>query len=728
MPVLVPVPLDGPFDYLAGPHGALAPGTLVEVPFGPRSLPGVVWTEPGARPAPRARLKAIGRVLDAPPLPPGLLRLVAHVARETVSPLGSVLKLALSTPAALEPEAPRIGYVLAVDAVDMLARVTPARAKAIAAADAEHPTPASAIARRAGVGAGVVKGLIDNGILRARTLPETPAAIEGDIPDGPPLSPEQRVAADDMIGRVERCEAGTLLLDGVPGAGKTEVYFEAIAAALRAGRQALVLLPEIALSAQWLDRFAARFGTPPALWHSELTALQRRRTWRRVARGQERVVVGARSALFLPFDRLGLIVVDEEHDASFKQADGVTYHARDMALARAAFEGCPAVLATATPALETALCAGVLPARAGDALPTFGYRRLADRHNQAPLPAIGLIDLKAHPPPKGAWLSPPLRQALASSLEQGAQALFFLNRRGFAPLTLCRSCGHRLSCPNCSAWLVEHRLRGRLQCHHCGYGRPAPEHCPSCGGIDSLVACGPGVERVAVEIQELHPAARIGVMASDTPGGPGQARALVRAMQSHELDILIGTQLIAKGHHFPDLALVGVIDGDLGLSGGDLRAGERSFQLLYQVAGRAGREERTGRVLIQTWLPGHPIMQALRRGDRNRFLQAELDERRLAGMPPCGRLAALIIQGPDPAAVVDTARRLARAAPDMDGLRVLGPAPAPLALLRGRHRRRILVKAGHAIDLPSLLRPWLAAVRPGPGVRIAVDVDPYSFL
>ncbi|WGF88207.1 primosomal protein N' [Marinivivus vitaminiproducens] len=728
VPVLVPVPLDGPFDYLASAPGGLPPGTLVEVPFGPRSLPGVVWDERSPRPAAPARLKTIGRVLDAPPMPPALRRLVAHVARETVSPLGSVLKLALSTPSAFEPETPRPGYVLDVDAAAALVRVTPTRRKAIAAADPDRPTAAAEIARRAGVGAGVVKLLIDQGVLRPQALPEAPASLAGTLPDGPVLSPEQRAAADDMIGRVERREAGALLLDGVPGAGKTEVYFEAIAAAVRAGRQALVLLPEIALSAQWLDRFAARFGAPPALWHSELTSMQRRRTWRRIARGHEPVVVGARSALFLPLDRLGLIVVDEEHDASFKQSDGVTYHARDMALARARFEACPAVLATATPALETALAAGLLPAGPRDAAPAFGYRRLSDRHNQAPLPRIDLIDLKSQPPPKGAWLSPPLRQALASALEQGAQALFFLNRRGYAPLTLCRACGHRLACPNCSAWLVEHRLRGRLQCHHCGYGRPVPEHCPACGGVDSLVACGPGVERVAVEIQDLHPGARIGVMASDTPGGPGQARALVRAMQRHELDILIGTQLIAKGHHFPDLALVGVIDGDLGLAGGDLRAGERSFQLLYQVAGRAGREERTGRVLIQTWLPGHPIMQALRRGDRDRFLRAEIDERRSAGMPPCGRLAALVVQGPDPATVLDTARRLARAAPEREGLRVLGPAPAPLALLRGRHRQRLLVKAAHAVDLPLVLGPWLQSVRPGPGVRVAVDVDPYSFL
>ncbi|HSA82827.1 MAG TPA: primosomal protein N', partial [Geminicoccaceae bacterium] len=517
------------------------------------------------------------------------------------------------------------------------------------------------------------------------------------------------------------------LLEGVPGAGKTEVYLEAAAATLAAGRQVLILLPEIALTSQLLERFALRFGRPPAAWHSELGAAARRRTWRRIADGREPIVIGARSALFLPLPELGLIVVDEEHDASFKQEDGVPYHGRDMALARARLEACPAILVSATPSLETAWrvrTSGDLPERNSG----WGHLVLPARHGGAAMPTVGLVDLRRDRPPQGGWLAPSLRAALCATLAAGEQALLFLNRRGFAPLTLCRACGHRLRCPNCSAWLVTHRLRHRLLCHHCGYNRAELDHCPDCGTVGALVACGPGVERLAEEVLALLPAARQAILTSDNPASPGAAAALLKAMREHELDLLIGTQIIAKGHHFPDLTLVGVVDGDLGLSGGDLRAAERQFQLLYQVAGRAGRAERRGRVLIQTHLPEHAVMQALAAGDKERFYAEELAERQDAGMPPFGRLAALIVSGRDLQLVRRFATTLARDAPAEPGLRVLGPAPAPLALLRGRYRQRLLVIAAPDVDLPTALRPWLKGRRLPGSLRLQIDVDPYSFL
>ncbi len=437
-------------------------------------------------------------------------------------------------------------------------------------------------------------------------------------------------------------------------------------------------------------------------------------------------MIGARSALFLPFPDLGLIVVDEEHDSSFKQEDGVPYHGRDMAIARARFAHCPAILVSATPALDTAWRAG----RIGDhdAMPAAAALLLPARHGGAAMPNVGLIDLKRERPERGAWLAPPLCAALSQTLAAGEQSLLFLNRRGFAPLTLCRACGHRLCCPNCSAWLVHHRLRHRLLCHHCGYGRPEPEHCPECGTIDALVACGPGVERLADEVRALLPGARIAIMTSDNPASPSGAADLLRAMHDHEIDLLIGTQIIAKGHHFPDLTLVGVVDGDLGLSGGDLRAAERCFQLLYQVAGRSGREQRPGRVLIQTHLPDHPVMQALAAGDKERFYAEELAERRHGGMPPFGRLAAVIVSGRDAQEVRGFAGLLARDAPSGPGLRVLGPAPAPLAILRGRHRQRLLAIAGPEVDFSEVLRPWLKGRRLPGSLRLHIDVDPYSFL
>ncbi len=726
VPVVVPLPLDGPFDYALPADLRVAPGDLVEVPFGPRQVIGAVWDSGAAETAGApARLKSIQRRLDAPPLRPPLRRLIEHVAAVTLAPLGAALKLALSVPSALEPAPPKLGLVLADDAGAAGAISAPRRRVLTALADRQPRRPAE-IARVAGVGAGVVQALVRAGVLTSAPLPELDDTPPTPEPMSVELSPPQGAAARALCDVLAGGHSVTLL-EGVPGAGKTEVYLEAVAATLARGRQVLILLPEIALTAQLMERFERHFGRPPAVWHSELGAAARRRTWRRLAEGREPIVIGARSALFLPFPELGLIVVDEEHDTSFKQEDGVPYHGRDMAVARARFEACPVILVSATPALETAWSMG---RRAGDRCEGGAGRTLLlpARHGGSDMPEVALVDLRRDRPPSGGWLAPGLRAALHATLAAGEQALLFLNRRGFAPLTLCRACGHRLRCPNCSAWLVTHRLRHRLLCHHCGYGRAELEHCPSCGTVDSLVACGPGVERLADEVRALLPVVRLGILTSDRPAGPTAVAALLRAMRDHELDLLIGTQIIAKGHHFPDLTLVGVVDGDLGLAGGDLRAAERQFQLLYQVAGRAGRAARPGRVLIQTHLPDHPVMQALAAGDKERFYAEELAERRDAGMPPFGRLAAVIVSGRDLQAVRRLAALLAREAPEAPGVRVLGPAPAPLALLRGRYRQRLLVIAGPEVDLPAVLRPWVKGRRLPGDLRLQVDVDPYSFL
>jgi len=533
------------------------------------------------------------------------------------------------------------------------------------------------------------------------------------------LSAEQAAAAQGLVDKVLAPAFSATLLDGVPGAGKTEVYFEAIAAALAAGRQVLVLLPEIALTAQWLKRFEDRFGALPASWHSGLTGLERRETWRAIAEGRVAVVVGARSALFLPFANLGLIVVDEEHDGSFKQEDGVTYNARDMAVVRARLVAAPIVLASATPSLES-----IVNVRSG----RYGALHLSDRHGGRDLASIAAVDLRREPPARGRWLSPPVVEAMQRTFAAGEQTLLFLNRRGYAPLTLCRGCGHGIECPQCSAWLVEHRFRRSLICHHCGHSEPPAHACRHCGAVDQFVACGPGVERLAEEALTLLPEARLELFTSDSLLDRDQATAAVERMEAGEIDILVGTQMAAKGHHFPNLTLVVVVDADLGLNGGDLRAAERTFQLLYQVAGRAGREDRPGRALVQTHVPEHPVMQALVSGDRDRFVEAELRDRQAAGMPPFGRLASLIVSGPDPAAVDNVCAALARRAPVQDGVTVLGPATAPLALLRGRHRRRFLLKATREIAVQPLLRTWLERIGLPGSVRLQVDVDPYSFM
>ncbi|AWK88044.1 primosomal protein N' [Azospirillum thermophilum] len=717
--MLLPLPLREAYDYRVPDGMELAAGDYVEVPLGPRRVVGVVWG-PGGGGVEAGRLKPVVRRFDAPPMTEVARRFVEWVAAYTMTPAGFVLRMAVSVPAALEPPKPLLAYLRREGAEPPAGfKMTDARTRVLAQLQDGPPRTPAELAEEAGCGVTVVRGLAEAGLLEPVMLQPVRFGRPDWTRPGPTLSADQQAAADDLRGRVRSGGYSTVLLDGVTGSGKTEVYYEAISAALAQGRQALVLLPEIALSAQWLDRFARRFGAPPVEWHSELTGAQRRDTWRAVATGEVPVVVGARSALFLPYPDLGVIIVDEEHDSAYKQEDGAIYHARDMAVARAHLGGIPIVLVSATPSLETKVNAD-----------SHRYARIAlpARHGGAVLPEVELVDLRRDRPPARHWLAPGLRKALTDTLAEGEQAMLFLNRRGYAPLTLCRACGHRMQCPNCTAWLVEHRLARKLQCHHCGLQQPLPQQCPNCGEEGTMAACGPGVERIAEEVAELFPEARAAIMASDTLSGPRAIQEMVRRIADHELDIIIGTQVMAKGHHFPMLTLVGVVDADLGLNGGDLRAAERTYQLLHQVAGRAGRGERPGRVMLQTFMPEHPVMQALAAGDRDGFYQLEAEMRLEAGMPPFGRLAALIVSGEDPAQVEKVAMDLGRAAPRSDTVHVLGPAPAPLALLRGRHRRRLLLKAPRSVQVQPVIAEWLSRVEIPPAVRVQIDVDPYSFL
>ena len=716
--VLLPYPFAGPFDYALPGDMTLVPGDVALVPLGRREIAGVVWDGPpdgaGDGAVADIRLKPVIGVLDTPRLPAASRRFVDWVAAYTLAMPGDVLAMALRV---LGPERLAAGWMRG-GATD--ARLTEPRRRVLAALDSAGPLGTSGLARAAGVGGGTVRGMADAGLLRPTPLDPGPTFAPPDPEHpGPALSPEQADAAAALRGAVAGCCFSVTLLDGVTGSGKTEVYLEAVAQTLRAGRQTLVLLPEIALSSQWLDRFAARFGVAPAVWHSDLSGKIRRRTWRAVADGQAAVVVGARSALFLPFPDLGLIVVDEEHETAFKQEDGVAYHARDMAVVRARLSDATCVLVSATPSLET--LANVEAGR-------YARRTLTARHAGASMPRIAAIDLRTEPPERGRFLAPSLIAAVAETLARGEQAMLFLNRRGYAPLTLCRHCGHRMNCPNCTAWLVEHRARRILQCHHCGHTVPIPETCPACEAPHSLTAVGPGVERITEEAAAAFPDARLLVMASDTLPGPAAAADAARAITGRAVDLIVGTQIVAKGWHFPHLTLVGVVDADLGLGGGDLRAAERTVQLLHQVAGRAGRAEAPGRVLLQTFSPEHPVMRALIAGDLAAFMAREAAERRPGHWPPYGRLAAVIVSADSAAQADALARDLGRAAPRDAGVIVLGPAPAPLAILRGRHRRRLLLRTRREVAVQPILRAWLARVPVTRGARVDVDVDPVSFL
>jgi len=717
--VLVPVALDRAYSYRVPGELALAAGDIVTVPLGPRETTAVVWAD-NPKPNPRLdnRLKDVAEKLDLPPLRGELRGFVEWVASYTVSSRGMVLRMCLRMGEHLGPERERVGVRLAGAAPE---RMTTARRRVVdLLADGIVRGKAEA-AREAGVSAGVIDGLIDEGTLATLVLPPEPVAERPD-PDFTltEFTPGQSAAAAALKATVAKGGYSVTLLDGVTGSGKTEVYFEAVADAIRSGRQSLILMPEIALTTQFLDRFAARFGTRPAEWHSELSPRKRARTWRAVANGEVSVVVGARSALFLPYADLGLIVVDEEHDPAYKQEEGVHYHARDMAVVRGHIARIPVVLSSATPSIESEV-----NARRG----RYARISLPERFGGQRLPAVEAIDLRRERPPPGRFISPVLAGAVKTALERREQALLFLNRRGYAPLTLCRACGFRFACPNCDAWLVDHRFRRQLVCHHCGFGMPHPAACPKCQAANSFVAVGPGVERLAEEVRELFPQARILVLSSDLVASVERMREELADVAAGRFDIVIGTQLVAKGHHFPMLNLVGVVDADLGLSNGDPRAAERTFQLLHQVVGRAGRDAGVGLGLLQTHQPEHPVMRALIAQDREAFYAAEIESRERAAYPPFGRLASIVVSGPDKHEAADYARRFARAAPADDAVRVLGPAEAPLALVRGRHRLRLLIKAPRNFDLSAYLRAWLAKPPKKHGaIKLEIDVDPQSFL
>ncbi|MDC0657517.1 primosomal protein N' [Leisingera sp. SS27] len=716
--VLTTQPLDRLLDYRA-PEGGCFLGAYVEVPLGPRKVLGVVWG-PGAGDFDSAKLRSVIRVLDVAPMRAEMRQFLGKAADYTLTPMPAMLRLATRAPGLSDPPSMR-KILRRGDGVPD--RMTDARTRVLEVLEEFGGlafTPKE-LADMADVTPSVVKGLVKQGALREEEAPrDTPYPhLDPELPSKQ-LTEDQAKAAAALAEGVHSGRYGTTLLKGVTGSGKTEVYLEAVAAALRAGRQALVLLPEIALTAEFLTRVEARFGAKPAEWHSGATMTERRRVWKMVGQGAAQLVIGARSSLFLPFRDLGLIIVDEEHDTSYKQEDGVLYNARDMAVLRAAMCSAQVVLASATPSLET-----WANAEAGK----YNRLNLTSRFGASVLPDMRAVDMRSEDLLPSTWISPTLKQAMKLRMERGEQSLLFLNRRGFAPVTICRACGAQVACDHCDARMVEHRFMKRLMCHQCGETKPVPEACPSCEVEGKMAPVGPGIERLAEEATALFPEARIAVLSSDLFGSARALKQRIEEIAAGEADIILGTQLVAKGHNFPLLTLVGVIDADLGLQGSDLRAAERTFQLMRQVAGRAGRAERPGEALMQTFQPEHPVIRAILSGDEESFWKAEAAERQAAGVPPYGRMAGIILSGPDLAAVFDLGNAMARNDGPLRqiGAQLFGPAPAPIARVRGRHRVRLLVKAPKGVPLQEALARWTAPLRLRGDLRLSIDIDPQSF-
>lgn len=718
--VLLPLPFNEPFDYKI--EGEAVLGELVRVPFGREVHVGVVWKKGKSSNLDESKIKPIMERINFPPLSAELRKFIEFVSGYNMAFAGQVLKMVLSVRQVFDDPKMTVLYELSGK--------TLAEAK-LKNSDARWrvmdflkfaPFNRQDIAAGAGVGQSVIKAMIDAGVLRPVLIEdrkefEKPNAAYKKVN----LTDEQKEAAVQLVGEIGS-GFNVTLLDGVTGSGKTEVYFEAVARALELGQQVLILVPEIGLTSQWLGRFERRFGVKPAKWHSALGNRERIDTWKAVIEGRAKVLVGARSALFLPYQNLGLIVVDESHDQSFKQEDAVNYQGRDMAIVRAKYEQIPIILSTATPDLET-----VVNVEEGK----YDIVELKSRFAAAVLPEIKIIDLKQDKPVRGSWgvswLAPTLANALKENLERQEQSMLFLNRRGYAPLVICRDCGHRIQCPNCTAWLTEHRRVGNLVCHHCGYVTPIPKECPECHSETGLTACGPGVERVAEEVKFRFPTARVKILSSDITTNFTEVSQVIHEMEEGNVDILIGTQILAKGHHFPSLTLVGIVDADLGLMGSDLRASERTFQLLSQVAGRAGRGEKKGTVYLQTLYPENAVLQALVENNREKFLALEKKTRRLLKMPPFGKLAAVIVSGPNQEETEKTALWLGQTAPNNEFVSTLGPAPAPIFMLRNKFRYRLLLKTAKNIRIQDVLRDWLKRIKIPGRVRVEVDIDPYSF-
>lgn len=718
--VLLPLPFNEPFDYRIDDDVEL--GEIVRVPFGREAQIGVVWKKGKSSKLDDAKIKPVMERINFPPLHVELMKFIEFVAAYNMAFTGLVLRMVLSVRGVFDNPKMTVLYELSGKTLaEAGLKNSDARWRVMDFLKV-MPFNRQEIAAGAGVGQSVIRALIDAGVLRP-VLIENKRQFAPPVPDFQKvkLTREQQAAADELVRKIGNGFRVTLL-NGVTGSGKTEVYFEAAAEAFRQRKQVLILVPEIGLTSQWLGRFEKRFGVKPAKWHSALGNNERVDTWKAVCQGEARIVIGARSALFLPYADLGLIVVDESHDQSFKQEDVVNYQGRDMAVMRGKYEQIPVILSTATPDLET-----VANVESGK----YDELRLTSRYAEAVLPEIKIIDLKEDKPLRGSWgvswLAPTLVEQIKNNYEKGEQTMLFLNRRGYAPLVICRDCGHRIQCPNCTAWLTEHRNAGKLICHHCGHMIPIPKECPECHSETGLTACGPGVERVAEEVRYRFPLAKVKVLSSDFTTNFKEVSAVIEEMEKGEIDILIGTQILAKGHHFPALTLVGIVDADLGLMGSDLRASERTFQLLSQVSGRAGRGEKKGTVYLQTLYPENAVLQALVANDAEKFLTLEKKTRRILKMPPYGRLASVIVSGARREDAEKTAILLGQAAFNGAEITTLGPAPAPIFMLRGKYRYRLLLKTGKNVKIQDLVREWLKRVKVPGTVRVEVDIDPYSF-
>lgn len=726
--VLIPNVVNTGYDYrLISPASI---GSFVRCNVMNRPYIGVVYGI-GDSNLPREKIKNVQEVFPDS-LDITVLQWIQKMSQWTLMTPGAVLRLIVNVPDAFLP--PRIESLYSLNP-NVKVKMTEARQAVLDAFmsnDAE-PMSISDIQNIAKVSSSIIKTMIKNGSLEETDQREKQTNdfdYEYQDQGNVQLNQEQQASAEEIASAIKAGGFSVFLLDGITGSGKTQVYFDSAWRAYSEGKSVLLMMPEIALTAQFMDRFKKRFGASPVVWHSNLTSAKRRDIWRGVLKGKIRIVVGTRSALFLPWQNLGLIVVDEEHDTSYKQEDMGNYHARDMAVLRAKISGFPIVLASATPSAETLQ---------NVALGKYKHLVLKSRFGGAQLPKIETIDLRENRPedyrlasdnpeadPRTGVLSPLLCEEISKSLALHQQVMLFINRRGFAPIVQCKKCGWVATCDDCSIGMTYHKKKGNLLCHICGRISPLPTVCPNCGGTVSMR--GTGLEKVQEEVEAKFHNVRTALVSSDTIMSRQALERLVSKMESGEIDIVIGTQILAKGHHFPNLTLVGVVDADMGLFGTDFRSAEHTFQQLFQVAGRAGRGELPGRVLLQTYQPDHPVLQAICAGDRDSFMEQDMAGRKLAKMPPFGQLIAVIVEAEKEAVLKKYCSDLANAVPNLTGAKIMGPIEAQVYQIRNWYRMRFLVSGDVKANLQPVVQHWLSKVKQPVNVRVKIDVNPQNFM
>ena len=657
--ILLPLPFNQTFQYLCNDEEKVELGDFVLVPFKDKIVTGCIWENKSKlkKKLPKKKIRNIEKKLNFSPLNKQNRDFIDWVSNYTMNNLGSTLKLCLSI----------------------------------------------------------------KQIFKKKKIEKIKDQSLNLSSDKFLLTKEQLNAKKYIFQKIDNKKFSTVVIDGVAGSGKTEVYFEAINKCLMEKKQVLVLLPEISMTTQWFDRFKKKFKTNPLLWHSDIKGSEKIKIWKSILEDNVNIVVGARSSLFLPFKNLGLIIIDEEHDQSFKQEEGIIYNARDMAVVRAKISNIPIILCSATLSIETKL--NVLERK-------YDVVKLKQAYGEAGLPEVKIIDLGKNPPEKGMWLADEVHRELKKTIESGNQALFFLNRRGFAPYVFCNSCYKRILCPNCDVGLVFHKKIDNLICHHCGYKSLLENNKKICKESEKkcdLFLYGPGVEKIYEEIKNKNKNLNIEILTSEEMQKKGKGETILRKFEREEINVIIGTQILAKGHHFPKLTLVVIVDADFGFIGGDLRAAEKTFQLLTQVSGRSGRSRLSGKVLIQSTMADNPILKKIKKFDLNGFFLEELNIRKESGLPPFKKLCSLMLISKNEKKLNDFCRKMKVNIEPSNEFEVLGPAPPFISYVRGKYRKRFIIRCAKNKNIQKFVSIWLKKLQTPFDLKVSIDIDPYNF-